>query len=149
MLKINFNNEVSIKAFIFIALQFLICFSVLAETFSVRCKFSDGQVTDFDKSLPNTKRTSDMSDLVYDQIDTNKNSARLIGNIGVETVRAIAGSNSVHLIEITGSGNMNIATIFGTNKLNSNSFPVVHSRHMMTSSGALPSQYLGLCTKLF
>ena len=90
-----------------------------------------------------------MSELVFDQIDVAKNSARLIGNLGAETIRAIEGSDSIHLIEFSNSGNMNITTIFGTNKARSTrTFPVVHSRHIMTPTGAFPSQYLGLCTKL-
>jgi hypothetical protein len=121
--------------------------TTVAQTFSVRCKFSDGQVTDFEKGTPHTVRKSDMSDLVFDQIDTKKNSARLIGNVGVETVKVIDGTNVIHLIEITGSGNMNLTTLYVTNK-SAATFPVAHSRHVTSATSALPSQYVGLCTRL-
>jgi len=120
-----------------------------AQTLSVRCKFSDGQVTDFDKGNPNTIRASDLSELVFDQIDLTKNTARLIGNVGAETLRAFKGFDSIHLIEATASGNMNITTIFMPLKSKNQSiFAVVHSRHVNTATGPFPSQYLGFCSKL-
>lgn len=118
-----------------------------SQTFSVRCKFSDGQVTDFEKGTPHTVRRADMSDLVFDQIDAKKNTARLIGNVGVETVKVIEGANVIHLIEITSSGNMNLTTLYVSNKA-ATTLPVVHSRHVTSATGALPSQYVGQCTRL-
>ena len=119
------------------------------QSLSFRCKFSDGQVTDFDRGSPRTKRTNDLSDLIFDQVDPSKNTARFIGNLGAETVRAIHGDDFVHLIEITNGGSMNLTTIFYRQALRSGGqVPVVHSRHVNTGAGPLPSQYIGLCTKL-
>ena len=121
----------------------------VAQTLSVRCKFSDGQATDFDKGVPRTIKTNDMSELVFDQIDTKKGTARLIGNLGAETIQVFRGMESIHLIEATDTGNMNITTIYVSAKSKSQStFPVVHSRHINTHSGPLPSQYVGICSKL-
>jgi len=121
----------------------------VAQTLSVRCKFSDGQVTDFDKGVPSTVKTNDLSELVFDQIDTKKGTARLIGNQGAGTIQVFRGMESIHLIEATDSGNMNITTIFLSTKIKSQTtFPVVHSRHVSTYTGPLPSQYVGVCSKL-
>jgi len=89
-----------------------------------------------------------MPELVFDQIDTAKGTGRLIGNIGVENVQVLKGHNSIHIVEITKTGNMNITTIFDKNKINYNEFPVVHSRQMYSINQPLPSQYVGLCKKL-
>jgi hypothetical protein len=121
-----------------------------SQTLSFRCNFTDGQVTNFDKGNPSTKKENKFTELVFDQIDTKKSTARLIGNIGVAKIQALEGYESVHLVEITNSGNMNLTTIFFTdsNKI-SGLYPVVHSRHMKTSSSSpLPSQYVGLCKEL-
>ena len=123
---------------------------VFSQTLSFRCNFTDGQITNFDSGVPTTKHESKFTELVYDQIDTVKKSARLIGNIGVAEVQVVEGSQLMHLVEITISGNLNLTTIFFTDKSKfSGAYPVVHSRHLKTSaSGPLPSQYIGLCREL-
>lgn len=122
---------------------------VFSQTLSFRCNFTDGQVTNFDSGKPSTKRESKFTELVFDQIDIAKKSARLIGNIGVAEIRVVEGDKSIHLFEFTNSGNLNLTTIFFTEKSKSiGAFPVVHSRHMNTNSSPLPSQYVGLCREL-
>jgi len=128
----------------------LFCSSIVfSQTLSFRCNFTDGIVTNFDKGIPITKRDTKFTELVFDQIDVSKKTARLIGNIGVAQIQALDGSDSINLVEITNSGNLNITTIFLTGKGKSvGAFPVVHSRHMNTSLSPLPSQYIGLCREL-
>jgi len=122
---------------------------VFSQTLSFRCNFTDGIATNFDKGTPSTKRDAKFTELVFDQIDTSKQTARLIGNVGVAQIQALEGSESIHLVEITNSGNLNITTIYLTGKGKSiGAFPVVHSRHMNTASSPLPSQYIGLCKEL-
>ena len=123
--------------------------SASSQTLSFRCNFTGGQITDYENGSPRTKRVNDFVELVYDQIDKSKSTARLIGNVGVAQVQAIEGNESIHLIETTPFGNINITTIFFTEKNKSNGrHPVVHSRHMKSSSGPLPQQYIGLCKEL-
>lgn len=130
-----------------VALGLVIPFLAYGQSMSFRCKFSDGQVVEFDKGTPRASRSSDLSELIFDQIDSKSNTARLIGNIGAETVRAIHGPNFVHLVEITATGNMNITTIFIPQAIQRTGIAqVVHSRHVNTPTGPLPSQYVGLCT---
>ena len=131
-------------------LSFLCSTIVFSQTLSFRCNFTDGQITNFDSGAPSTKHESKFAELVFDQIDTTKKTARLIGNVGVAQVQVIEGSQLIHLVEITGSGNLNLTSIFFTDKSKlSGAFPVVHSRHLKTSpSSPLPSQYIGLCREL-
>jgi hypothetical protein len=128
----------------------LICANIgFTQTLSFRCNFTDGQITNFDKGSPNTKRENKFTELIYDQIDITKKTARLIGNAGVAQVQALEGDESIHLVEITNSGNLNMTTIFLTDKgKNIGAFPVVHSRHIKIASSPLPSQYIGLCKEL-
>jgi hypothetical protein len=131
-------------------LSFLCSTIVFSQTLSFRCNFTDGQITNFDSGAPSTKHESRFTELVFDQIDTTKKTARLIGNVGVAQVQVIEGSQLIHLVEITGSGNLNLTSIFFTDKSKlSGAFPVVHSRHLKTSPNSpLPSQYIGLCREL-
>jgi hypothetical protein len=124
--------------------------NVFAQTLSFRCNFTDGQITNFDSGAPSTKHESKFAELVFDQIDTAKKTARLIGNVGVAQVQVIEGNQLIHLVEITNAGNLNLTSIFFTDKSKlSGAFPVVHSRHLKTSpSSPLPSQYIGLCREL-
>lgn len=123
---------------------------VFSQTLSFRCNFTDGQITNFDSGAPSTKHEGKFAELVFDQIDTTKKTARLIGNVGVAQVQVIEGSQLIHLVEITGTGNLNLTSIFFTDKSKlSGAYPVVHSRHLKTSSSSpLPSQYIGLCREL-
>ena len=136
------------KIFLFL-LSLLYANIGFTQTLSYRCNFTDGQITNFDKGSPSTKRENKFTELIFDQIDITKKTARLIGNAGVAQVQALEGDESIHLVEITNSGNLNMTTIFLTDKGKSiGAFPVVHSRHIKIASSPLPSQYVGLCKEL-
>ena len=144
------------RQFTIITLLMMVSSYSFGQTISVRCKFSHGQATNFDKGKPTTSRVpgSDMPDLVFDQVDAQKGTARLIGNQGAADVMVDrAGNDTIHLIEMTGSGSLNTTTIYqlNANKGASHQYPVVHSRHInsMSSMSPYPSQYLGTCIKLF
>ena len=137
------------KQFYVMLISLFFCNFVFSQTLSFRCNFIDGQITNFDKGTPTTKHESKFTELVFDQIDIVKKTARLIGNIGVAQIQVIEGIELVHLVEITNSGNLNLTTIYFTDKSkNSGNFPVVHSRHLKISSSPLPSQYVGTCREL-
>jgi len=117
---------------------------------SVRCSFQDGQATEFSNTKPITKRSNDMGDLIFDQIDVRNQTARVIGSIGAETIIALYGNNSIHLLETTISGNLNITTVYlSTKSLRDGIYPTVHSRHINLASGPYPSHYVGFCKKLY
>ncbi len=133
-----------------VILSFFCVAPAFSQKLSFRCNFTDGQITNFDRGVPSTKRESKFVELVFDQIDTVKKTARLIGNIGVAQIQVVEGGNLIHLAEFTDSGNLNLTTIYiNENSKFSGSFPVVHSRHLKTSAlSPLPSQYVGLCKQL-
>lgn len=122
---------------------------VCGQTQSFRCNFSEGMRTNYDSGKPSTKKANDIGELVFDQLDVKKGTGRLLGNSGASDVSAFLGSNSIHIIEQTMSGNINITTIYDKVKNSLENYPVVHSRHInLPGSGPLPSQFVGLCKKL-
>jgi hypothetical protein len=123
--------------------------NVFGQTQSFRCNFSDGFVSNWESGKTTSKRDGRMSELIFDQVDLKKGSGRMIGNSGSENVQVLTGdTNSIHIVERTPSGNMNITTIFTPSQKNPNEFPVVHSRHINLMGGPLVSQFVGLCKKL-
>ena len=131
-----------------VSLGLIISTNVFGQSQSFRCNFSDGISTNWDSGKPSTKRVSDMSELIFDQVDVKKGTGRMIGNSGSETVQVLRGDGSFHIVERTPSGNMNTTTIFNPTQKYSDLYPVVHSRNMNLMSGPFPSQYVGLCKKL-
>jgi hypothetical protein len=120
-----------------------------AETLSFRCKLANGFNTNFDADKPLSKGIqSDMPELIFDQLDMQKGSGRMIGNAGSSNVSVIQGNRSIHVLEATPTGNLNLTTIFLTENKTREGYPVVHSRHLRLSSGPFPSQHVGSCRKL-
>jgi hypothetical protein len=135
------------KILVPISLGLLLSTNVLSQTKSFRCNFTDGLITNWDSGKPSSKRNGNFPELVFDQLDMNKGTGRLIGNAGAENVQVFNGDGSIHVIERTKSGNMNITTIFTPLQNNPNVYPVVHSRHL-NISGPLVSQFVGICKNL-
>ena len=130
-----------------IAFASLQTYAVGAEL-TFRCKFSEGQSTNYDGGKPSSKR-DEFPDLLFDKINLEKGTARIIGNNAAVDIVAKSGSESVHLIEETTFGNLSIATIFTNKKFELiNSFPIVISRHMTILGSAHTSQHRGLCKLL-
>jgi len=130
----------------------IFCNASLAQSnLSLRCVFDVGTNANFQEKTVEAEKAkgSTLPPIIFDQIDTLSGTARMIGNAGAETVTALSRSNSIHLVELTASGNLNVTTVFNTNDSNSSfDYPVVHSRHIDLSGGPLPSQYYGFCKKL-
>ena len=122
--------------------------NVFSQTQSFRCNFTDGLVTNWDSGKPSSKRNGNFPELVFDQLDIKKGTGRMIGNSGSENVQVLSGDSSIHIVERTNSGNMNITTIFNPQQKNPNEYPIVHSRHLNLSGGPFTSQFVGLCKKL-
>ncbi len=121
---------------------------VYGQSHTYKCSFTDGFFTEFKSNKQTSSRDKKMDDMTFDQIDIKKGSGRMIGNTGAENVQVLNGDNSIHIVERTLSGNMNITTIFNTSQNTTGGYPVVHSRHINLMSNPLPSQYVGLCKKL-
>lgn len=113
-----------------------------------RCKFSEGQSTNYDGGKPSSKR-DEFPDLIFDKINLEKGTARIIGNNGAVDIVAKSGMESVHLIEETAFGNLSVATIYTNEKFKKiNSYPIVISRHMTIFVSPHTSQHRGLCKLL-
>jgi hypothetical protein len=123
---------------------------------SIRCSFDSGNAADFVGSDIKQKRLpkGDLPPLTFDQINARENSARLITSTGTNDVFVSTGRvGSVHLLENTGYGNMNITTVFNISQITfTNSVAAVHSRHNASPQGSstnpIPSQYYGSCVAL-
>jgi hypothetical protein len=123
---------------------------------SIRCQFDTGNSAEYVGQDIRQKRqaTGDLPPLTYDQINARENSARLITGTGTNDVYVMTGAiGSVHLMESTGYGNLNITTVFNISQITfKNSVPAVHSRHNASprgnSTNPIPSQYYGSCLAL-
>ena len=132
-----------------VSLGLIISTNVFGQSQSYRCNFSDGLTTNWDSGKPSSVRSGKMSEIIFDQVDTKKGTGRMIGNSGSENVQVLNGeTNTIHVVERTPSGNMNITTIFSSTQKNPSDYPVVHSRHLNFIGGPLVSQFIGLCKKL-
>jgi hypothetical protein len=89
-----------------------------------------------------TETDSDDSQTIYDNIDLEKATARMIGGRGASNVHVLQGPAAYHFLEPTGSG-MSITTIFGVAK--QEQYFAIYSRHMMDGEIPLPSTYTGTC----
>jgi len=97
-----------------------------------------------------------MTQLVFDAIDPTSGTARLIGNAGATDVTLSVNAKGLHFIEVTGSGNLMVTTVFRTAASHGapGTFVFVYSRHFALGSAAgdsnatIPSQHHGLCAIL-
>jgi hypothetical protein len=120
--------------------------NAFSETYSFRCKYSTGNFSNFAKGSPSTESDKGIIDSIFDNLNLEKKTGRLIGNEGGNDVTVLPGNNSLNILEFTGSGNLNITTIFLLKDPKyQGKFPVVQSRHTL-ANGPIPSQYLGFCT---
>ena len=120
---------------------------------SIRCSFDSGNAADYVGSEIKQKRLpkGDLPPLTFDQINARENTGRMITSSGTNDVLVITGPiGSVHLLENTGYGNINITTVFNVSQITfTKTVAAVHSRHNAspqgTSTNPIPSQYYGTC----
>lgn len=87
-------------------------------------------------------------DLIFDQVDLQKGTGRLIGNQGGSDVVVVPAAEAVTMVERVGSGILQITVIFAAKNADG-SLQAVHSRHTVAFSGEpVPSQYYGSCRAL-
>lgn len=124
--------------------------NVFGETYSFKCKYSTGNVGKFEKGYPSTESDKGLGESVFDNLNPEKKTGRMIGNAGGSDVIVLPGDRSLNILETTGTGNLNVITIFLSNDPKfQGKFPVVQSRHINLSNGPIPSQYLGICTRYY
>ncbi len=105
---------------------------------SIKCEFNDGVFRSWSET---TKLVRDGLSLVFDSINANKGTARLIGNAGTADVMVAASTGHINFIEMTGSGNMNLTSVY----VFKSEMRAVHSRHVGSAERPMFSQYYGTC----
>ena len=114
-----------------------------------RCDFteSEGRRTSAAGVTTSANRET-FSDLVVDNVDYRRNTARFIGNAGSEDVSVIDGRLLVTFIEVSLTGNVNILSIVKTTA-SLVSYRAVYSRHSALTTGDVTiSQSYGTCRGL-
>jgi hypothetical protein len=114
---------------------------------SIVCTFTQGVITGLD-AAPETEETNDPPLLLlFQDVDFNAGTAKLIGNQAPEgvPVMALDGANGFSFIEITPSGNINTTSAFPVAR--NAPAPAVHSRHVAFGRELTPviSQLFGTC----
>ena len=159
MFKIKLRQFISASSFTFFYLfnAPLLESAPLFSAKSLKCSFESGVFTKFENEKWKSKN-SKMVDLIFDSIDTDKQSARLIANMGASDLAAYLMPRALHFIEITDTGNFNLTSVFLPHQpvqksiSASESFLAVHSRHinipdLVNPVNPLVSQYYGKCVK--
>ena len=114
-----------------------------------RCDFTESEgrrVSAKGETTPAKRET--FSDLVIDNVDYARNTARFIGNAGSESVNVINGRMTASFIETSLVGNVNMLSIFKeTGSLDR--YKAAYSRHSALTTGDLTiSQSYGTCRGL-
>lgn len=135
-----------------IALAFLpwaVLAAELERAITLRCMFTksftaehneQGGMTSYDKGRNSFGNDS----MVYDKIDLEKATARLIGNNGSAELSSGLFIGGLNFIESTGVGSLSITSVF--NKTNKDGeYSAVMSRHMSMDGTPVVSQHFGLC----
>ena len=116
-----------------------------AET--LKCTFTVGYTASYEDgqlSSPEKNKDPFKEPIVIDAIDTNKNTAVMIGNLGKESLGVIKSEDSLHFLELTASKNMVATTVFAATEKNSRRYIAVMSRHLGMPDPII-SQNFGYC----
>jgi hypothetical protein len=101
----------------------------LAQVKSFKCSFPVYSVGAWKSGEPQAQiKQADQFTLTIDQIDTDSGSARVTGTSGPVEVTALLTVSSLHFMERTVTGTLNITTIFVSEGATKR-FRAVHSRH--------------------
>jgi hypothetical protein len=118
--------------------------SLVLNAKTIKCQIKNGSAANWDNDKINIEKAKNNLDIIYDNINLSKQTARLIGNVGSSDVMAISTGVGLTLIEQTATGGLNILTIYHSKKLKDGSFPCVFSKHIELIT-PYPQQYYGFC----
>ena len=107
------------------------------------CDFSEGVFTVFEDGKPETEKSGAMS-FVFASLDIENGSAQMVGNNGAADINLLQGSDSLHFLEVTPTGNLNVTSVY-TTQAKGGRFISVHSRHVGISGEPWMSQFWGTC----
>lgn len=119
----------------------------LVEVKSLKCSFKVGQVASSKNGTYTLKKDSGFDELIFDSINANQGTAKMIGNQGAEDVSVLFTSSGITFVEETSLGNLTFTTVFHQKPIGFNEFAVIHSRHIDMLGVIIPSQYYGTCKR--
>ena len=118
---------------------------------SIRCEWGQGTIARWNEGRPSLEKASFGKDagIVFDSIDTQAGTARIIGNAGAGDISVVVTPVGLTFIEKTGVGGLNFTTVFKHFGEPENVARVaVTSRHITLGGSPFPSQYHGTCVIL-
>jgi len=133
-----------------LTLVFLTVFPAVAERWppkAFKCLFTSGMSAEDNGSGLSPDSVGPMA-FTLASINVKAKTAQMVGNIGAETVTVISGGKGLHFLDITGTGNLVVTTVFSATD-SSGKFLAVHSRHIYLAGGPIVSQYYGNCEGLW
>jgi hypothetical protein len=115
-----------------------------------RCTYTESEGRDYERTPPRNLHGESYPEVIFDNIDYTKRSARLIGNVGSSDVGLVDGQLALTFIEISDTGNVIINTIFKSNKSEfDQAFRIATSRHIARPLGGdTVGQFYGTCRAL-
>lgn len=125
---------------------------------SLRCTTITSTNTDWAQGKPVVQVSAvvSMAPMVFDAINRQAGTGRMIGNAGATDVVVISNDAGFHFIEVTNSGNLMVTTVFRARAagLPPGEFAFVHSRHWSLTvpddaqSRIAPNEHQGRCAVL-
>jgi hypothetical protein len=101
----------------------------LATIKSLKCKFPVYAVVSWKNGQPEAQvKQAQMFSLDFDEIDADDGTARVTSTSGATHITALLTVSSLHLMERSVTGTLNITTVFSSEK-GATTFRAVHSRH--------------------
>jgi len=118
-----------------------------AQPNAFKCSFEGGYFTVFEDNGFKSEPGEGMA-FVIASLNLDAGTAQLVGNVGASDLILLPGRESMHFIEQTTSGNLNLTTVY-TGAAPDGRFFAVHSRHVGTGADPWISQFFGLCEGLW
>jgi len=114
---------------------------------SAKCVFTGGSehFFDDDKLTYKTTRVTDKMEISFDQLNSPTGDGRMLGNNGSSDVTILQSGAILNILEITGTKNINLTTLYTPKISHGAKVQAVISRHV-GFSGLIPSQRVGYCT---
>jgi hypothetical protein len=101
----------------------------LATVKSLKCKFPVYAVVSWKNGQPEAQiKQAQMFSLDFDEIDADDGTARVTSTSGATHITALLTVSSLHLMERSVTGTLNITTVFSSDK-GATTWRAVHSRH--------------------
>ena len=116
---------------------------------SIRCELGQGTTVSWDRGRPSFEQSSFGVEMVFDSIDTQAGTARIIGNAAAADISVVVTPVGLTFIEQVPSGGMNFTTVFAHFvELENVALAAVTSRHLNIINSPRPSQFHGTCVIL-